>query len=139
MKAELILLFIFGHLVGDFLLQTNWMALNKKKNIMACIAHCIVYSIIVLLFTSAYIFSFFQYVSLFFLVFASHFILDYTNIIERWLHLIGSRSYENCVNRSYVTEIEKQFAISYTAIVQTVADNTLHLIMLYYIFKRGLL
>lgn len=35
---------IVGHFVGDFVLQSNWMAQNKSKDSVALILHCFVYT-----------------------------------------------------------------------------------------------
>lgn len=40
-----IILIIWLHYVGDFLLQTDWMALNKSHNMMALSCHCMFYAI----------------------------------------------------------------------------------------------
>ena len=42
---------IYAHLIGDYLLQNNWMALNKKKNSWICLVHILTY-MIPFLFTS---------------------------------------------------------------------------------------
>lgn len=31
---------LVGHLVGDYLLQNDYMALNKKKSSFHCMVHC---------------------------------------------------------------------------------------------------
>ncbi len=36
---------IFAHLIGDYILQNDWMALNKKDNNWVCFVHAIVYII----------------------------------------------------------------------------------------------
>ena len=33
------------HFVGDFILQSDWMALNKSKNLRALVAHVLIYSL----------------------------------------------------------------------------------------------
>ncbi len=33
------------HLIGDFITQNDWMAINKKKNSFACLIHIFVYLI----------------------------------------------------------------------------------------------
>ena len=43
LSVPIMLLFI--HFVGDFILQSNWMALNKSKNWIALLCHTIVYSL----------------------------------------------------------------------------------------------
>jgi hypothetical protein len=32
-----------AHVIGDFILQTDWMAVNKKRNSFACAVHVVVY------------------------------------------------------------------------------------------------
>jgi hypothetical protein len=39
---------LVAHLVGDWLLQTEWQALNKSKNYRALFSHIAVYSLIML-------------------------------------------------------------------------------------------
>lgn len=34
---------IYAHLIGDYILQNDWMASNKKKNDFACFIHVITY------------------------------------------------------------------------------------------------
>jgi len=35
----------FAHLVGDFLLQSDYMALNKKDRILPCLIHVLLYTV----------------------------------------------------------------------------------------------
>lgn len=35
---------LLGHLVGDYLFQTNWMAKEKSKNWAALLLHCTIYT-----------------------------------------------------------------------------------------------
>ena len=75
-------------------------------------------------------------------VFLSHLVLDKTSIIEKWLKIIGGRSYEEAIKISKdktKPEVEKQFFISYTALVHTFADNTIHLLLLYILFNIAVL
>jgi len=34
-----------GHIFGDYLLQGDWLALNKHKNVDALLKHCIIYTL----------------------------------------------------------------------------------------------
>lgn len=36
---------IYAHLIGDFLLQTDWMAQGKKQNSWICLIHVITYMV----------------------------------------------------------------------------------------------
>ncbi|MTI81850.1 MAG: DUF3307 domain-containing protein [Firmicutes bacterium] len=77
---------LIGHLVGDFLLQNNWMAMNKKNNIFALIVHSIVYT------TTLYMFSLpFGGIGLtaVTILFFSHVILDKRLLVEWWLENIN--------------------------------------------------
>lgn len=46
MSTDPLVLAIIGHLVGDYLFQTDWMAQNKKapgeSGADACIVHCFI-------------------------------------------------------------------------------------------------
>lgn len=65
------------HLLGDFIIQNDWMALNKKKKtpigFLACFIHSVTYSLPFLLITSwdAVI-----------IIGSTHFIIDHTKIID---------------------------------------------------------
>lgn len=78
---------IIGNLVGDYLLQNDWMALNKKKHTFHCAVHCAVWTACVCLFagwTSPLIVL---------LLFASHFLQDRTPIIAWYMDAIGQKSF----------------------------------------------
>lgn len=49
-SSELLLLLFIGHFVGDFVLQTRSMALNKKTSFRHLLAHVFVYTTAVTLF-----------------------------------------------------------------------------------------
>jgi len=36
---------VFAHLIGDYILQNDWMAQNKKKSSWACLTHVLFYSL----------------------------------------------------------------------------------------------
>ena len=64
------------HLIGDYFLQTNWMAVNKTKNIFAAALHCLTYALVFLAITQ-------KPLQLLF-IFTTHFIIDYSNVIKKW-------------------------------------------------------
>ena len=139
MTGDFIFRLILGHLVGDYVLQNHWMALNKKEEWLPCIVHCLVYTGAVCLFTAPELFAWkwHIFVPAIVLIFLSHFVLDRTNIIDKYLDLIGGRSWgrsEDIDNRQYSNFMTSVVA-SYTSIVQTGVDNTVHLILMYFIFK----
>jgi len=47
-SLQIILLILAIHFVGDFILQSHWMALNKSKNDNALGAHAVVYGFFLL-------------------------------------------------------------------------------------------
>jgi len=44
-SLQIILLILVIHFIGDFVLQSHWMALNKSKNDNALVAHVAVYGL----------------------------------------------------------------------------------------------
>lgn len=84
---------IIGHLVGDYLLQNDWMALNKKKRSWPCLVHCLIWTLSVMYFagwlgaadcgyaSERYWFS----LPAFTVLIVTHFIQDRTQIVKFWM------------------------------------------------------
>lgn len=47
MNSTPLLLAIIGHLIGDYLVQTDWMAINKKTRSWPCAVHCAIWTAVV--------------------------------------------------------------------------------------------
>jgi len=83
--------YFIGHLVGDFLLQNDWQAMDKKsmsiKGWLACLVHCLLYTAAVVVCTGWWEWY------LIILVFLSHFPIDKTYILVRWM--VDDKSVDN--------------------------------------------
>lgn len=66
-----------AHLIGDFILQNDWMAVNKKRNSFACLVHVVIY---LLPFLVCHL-SWWQIV----LIGIQHFLQDRTGFIFWWM------------------------------------------------------
>lgn len=82
---------IIGHLVGDYLLQNDWMALNKKSpgphGNTACVVHCAIWTFAVIVFSEWY-----RSPHLFLVctvLFLTHYAQDRTQIIRFWMTRIN--------------------------------------------------
>jgi hypothetical protein len=67
-----------AHLIGDFILQNEWMAVNKKKSSFACLVHALSY-LIPFLFSNLLLWQIL-------LIGIQHFIQDRTQFIYWWVH-----------------------------------------------------
>lgn len=126
-------LLLLGHLVGDYVLQNNWMAQRKGSSLFACLVHCLIYTASVCLFTE---FS----VAWACVVFLSHFPIDRWSLADKWGRLIRGRS----LTEFFVTAPEDMLRHgtvvggvthnilrgSFTALVYVVIDNTFHLLLM---------
>jgi hypothetical protein len=72
---------IYAHLIGDYLLQNDWMALNKKKNSWICLVHILTYMI-------PFIFTSINPLGLL-LIAVQHYIQDRTYIIAWFCRVTG--------------------------------------------------
>lgn len=103
---------LLGHLVGDYLLQTDWQAVNKKKpgliGWVACLIHCITWTVSVLIFTDWWS------PKLVVLIFLSHIVLDRTQLVKVFLKIARKKD-------------------DFWLII--VCDNTIHLVFLWLIAK----
>ena len=108
------------HLVGDYLTQTSWMALNKKNpglmGFLACLVHCSVYALPFLLIGSVWAVL---------VVFATHFIIDRSHIVEGYISLINRTDPK--VNFGYPTDRP----VFLTLWLYIIVDNTFHLLCNY--------
>jgi hypothetical protein len=131
---------LLGHLTGDYLLQNQFMALNKSKNTFngwfAAIVHCILYTFAVCLFMWN-----FQPIWIF-VVFCSHFFIDKFGFAEIYMKYVkgnGLRDYINEANRNsnYQNNDVGQDMITggFKAVVYTLTDNTMHLILMWGAYK----
>lgn len=78
---------IVGHLVGDYLMQNDWMALGKKKSSLICAVHCALWTLAVC------VCGFIESPLLIAVLFLTHFAQDRTGIVLRWMKLIGQEKF----------------------------------------------
>ena len=128
--ADLFVLALLGHLVGDYLLQTKHMALHKSTSgwtgVLTCTFHVAVYTAAMCVFwwtINPLIIA---------LVSVPHWIIDRWSLASPWLKLIRGRTFEAAFNS---TDKYREFDIAFTSIVYTVTDNTIHLICLWLVIK----
>ena len=128
--ADLFILALLGHLTGDYLLQSKKMALRKSEvglnGILWCTSHMIFYTAAVCLFLWT--------ISLpvVALVFIPHWIIDRWSLAHSWLNLIHGRTFESAYQSK---EKYREFDIAFTCLVYAVADNTMHLITLWFVIR----
>ena len=130
---------LLGHLVGDYLLQTSWMAVNKSKKTlqgwMAAIVHTVIYtlSICTLMwnFNPLWIL----------IVFLSHVFIDHYSTATWYLkHIKGMEKPRDTVTvLGYYTKYELPANTpTYTSlywIIYVVVDNTMHLLLMVGAYK----
>lgn len=78
--------YLIGHLVGDYLVQNDWMAKRKKTETWPCLVHCTIYAAMIASFTGWPIWAVL-------LTFVLHFIQDRTRIINLFMELNGQSEF----------------------------------------------
>jgi len=86
---ETLTLAIIGHLVGDYLLQNDWMALNKKRHSTPCAIHCALWTLSVGFFSGWFFYQNLHGALIGLILFVTHFIQDRTTIVTWWMSKIG--------------------------------------------------
>lgn len=128
--TELFVALLFGHLAGDYLLQSKRMALKKAEPGLAglgwCICHCVIYSATVTCFLAA------ADLRVFVLVFFAHFLPDRWTLASKWLKLIGGR---DILQAAESTGKYREVDIAFSCFVYAAADNAIHLILMYYLLR----
>ena len=137
---------LLGHLVGDYLFQTDFMALNKTKNTLkgwiAAIIHCIFYTFAVCLMMNNYDMLWII------IVFFSHFFIDKFNLGEIYMDKIKGHGLKKFINENNwinnlkyspnpINDISRETIIKggFTTFVYAVTDNTMHLVLMFLGYK----
>lgn len=126
------------HIVGDYFLQSDWMALNKNKHTIPCLIHVILYALPFLLLTNSLL--------ALFLIAAAHFVLDRWSLTKYiiWAKNFLNPSFQNppfskCGVTGYYDDwlnepgepnVRPKFITTWLYII---SDNTIHLICNYFI------
>ena len=111
---EPLFLAFLGHLVGDYIFQTDWMAENKKLHTFPCLVHSLIWAACVVLFAGWW--NWLPFLGLF----AIHFLQDRTYMVRSWMHLIG----------------QDRFATGpYAPWSMVIIDNTFHLLQIWLVWQ----
>lgn len=107
---------IMGHLIGDYLLQNDWMARNKKNSSLHCFTHCALYTMAIAIVITMTGDSWPLWA--FTVVFGTHFLQDRTNIVSWFMSKVG----------------QDRFKEDLGPWSMIVVDNTLHLLVLFILY-----
>ncbi len=132
---------LLGHLAGDYLLQTEWMALNKSKNTktgwLAALIHCLLYTFAVCVFMWN-----FQLIWIV-VVFLTHFPIDKFALAEKYMHYFKGKGMKDFVKKDelkhglHVPKYNRYDMLEggFTSVVYTITDNSMHLILMWGAYK----
>lgn len=138
-----VITFLLCHLVGDFIFQSDWMALNKAKKTLNCLVHVLIYTSCFLILTTSW--------KALLFIGTTHFIIDRWPVIIRriiWLknHInprfefvpfdkcLATGYYDNLMNevtdKPYTKELINGYSprLNYVTLwLYIITDNILHL------------
>lgn len=80
---------IAGHMLGDYLLQNDYQAANKKKSTLACLLHVAIYTTCVCLMAGPA----FWNIPVICSVFMPHFVIDRTYFVGWWMRTMRQREF----------------------------------------------
>lgn len=114
---------IVAHLVGDYLLQSDWMAAMKRPARLPALAHALAYTVPFVLLTQSPL--------ALLLIGGSHFVIDHWGLARYvvWLkNRLAPRSWWHLWRDCNVTGYHKARDAWLVTWLYIIADNTLHLI-----------
>jgi hypothetical protein len=119
---------LLGHLTGDYLLQNDFLAKNKANNDLvgwlAAFVHCLIYTFAVCFWM--WNFQFIWIVA----VFCSHFFIDKFAFGKWYLKHVKQLDMED-----YRGYYHGELHAGFTAVIYTVTDNAMHLILMWGAYK----
>lgn len=124
---------MLGHFVGDYLLQNNWMALNKTKRNklgwLACGTHVVIYATCVMFFLSLSWHDLVYYPIIWLVIAVPHYLIDHYSLAS---YIMKFKNGVMPLETIEDTTVESIWKAAFTAPVYIVNDNTLHWVMLYF-------
>lgn len=114
------------HLLGDYFLQNDWMAVNKGKfsNLgwVTCTLHCSLYSMPFLFYYHSW--------EVFIWVFATHFLIDKFGLAEYWTRFANWDW-----DKSHILGMSTERPIWLVVWLHIIRDNSLHIACNFFIIK----
>ena len=107
---------IFCHLIGDFFLQTDYQALNKKEKISIAFRHAFVYTLPFIFLT--------RNILALLIIFISHGLIDHSTFLKDY------NNFKNHTNTE--TGYGETRPLWITVWLTIIQDNTIHLMINYY-------
>jgi len=123
--TDIFIRMVLGHLVGDYLLQSESMGIKKGYLHIYCLIHCLIYTLTVCLF----MWNFHPLIMV--LVFLSHYPIDKWSLGLLWLRLINGRDYWKEFNNK--KDEYRDLKLPFSCFVYVAADNTIHIVLLWLI------
>lgn len=115
--GNLLAFFLVGHLVGDYILQNDYLANGKKKSSFICALHCALWTASVLGFGQVWnVFTVGQIGWLTLWLFGTHFVIDRWGFITWWMNRVSGQA---------------GFAKNLAPWSIIVVDNVFHIVTLY--------
>lgn len=113
---------LVAHLVGDYILQSDWMVREKGRNSLACAVHCVFYTLPFLFLTTN--------PATLAIIAGSHFVIDRWRVARYliWLKNApwpGAPAWEECRKTGYPPETP----VWLSSWLFIIVDNTLHVII----------
>jgi hypothetical protein len=133
---------LIAHLVGDYVLQSQWMANNKDRENLPCLLHCLLYTACFLALTGSW--------KALLVIGVTHFLIDRFRLVryliwaKNWLTPLGYYPWSACQSTGYL-DVEQdpiglkepwdQRPIWLRVWLLIITDNTLHLALNYAALK----
>lgn len=113
---------LLAHLVGDYFIQSDWMATNKKDRVLPCLVHVLTYILPFLFLTTS--------AGALAVIAGTHFAIDHWNLARYpiWLKnklLGGSKPWKDCS----MTGLDPDRPVWLSVWLTIIVDNMFHLII----------
>jgi hypothetical protein len=120
--------YLIGHLIGDYLLQNDWMALGKKKSHWPCLVHVAIYTVCVMILTRWPLWAAA-------VVFVPHYLIDRWQFVPWYMRRVGQVRFMECSGLDRTWQggnlIDVSFNVRLGPWSMIVVDNVMHLVCLY--------